>query len=224
LLGRDNLGQAGDGTGALVLVPGLVGGNMTFAAVSAGAAHACGVSILGAAFCWGYNAYGQLGDSAGANRLSPVLVRGGFAFVVLSAGGGHTCGLTAEGAAYCWGVNVYGQLGNGTATGEATTTGPSSPILVAAPAGVQFAAVSAGGGHTCGLTAAGAAYCWGGNGQGALGDGSANDSSSPVLVAGGVTFAETATSTPAVLLLRGPPTAGDGTSTASSAIVRQPRA
>ena len=104
-------------------------------------------------------------------------------FTVVSAGGYHTCGVTAAGAAYCWGDNFFGELGDG------TTTSRSSPVLVAAPAGVSFAAVSAGLRHTCGLTAAGVAYCWGYNGFGQLGDGTTTNRSSPVLVVGGVSLA-----------------------------------
>ena len=55
--------------------------------------------------------------------------------------------------------------------------------------GVSFAAVSAGDVSTCGVTAAGAAYCWGLNSNGQLGDGTTTNWLSPVLVAGGVSFA-----------------------------------
>src|SRR5439155_1060914 len=54
---------------------------------------------------------------------------------------------------------------------------------------LTFSAVTAGGNFTCGLTAASAAYCWGNNGNGQLGDGTTPGRLSPVLVAGGVTFA-----------------------------------
>src|SRR2546422_6751327 len=108
-------------------------------------------------------------------------------FAAVTASGLHTCGLTiVTGAAYCWGANGSGQLGDGTMTNR------SSPVLVQAPAGVSFAAVTGGDLHTCGLATglSAAAYCWGGNGSGQFGDGTTNNQSIPVLVQtpAGVTF------------------------------------
>ena len=42
--------------------------------------------------------------------------------------------------------------------------------------------------HACGLTVRGEAYCWGSNQYGQLGDGSTDDSATPVRVAGALTF------------------------------------
>jgi len=51
-----------------------VAGGVTFAAVSAGNGHTCGVTPAGAAYCWGINSGGQLGDGTTTNRLTPVRV------------------------------------------------------------------------------------------------------------------------------------------------------
>jgi len=92
-------------------------------------------------------------------------------------------------AAYCWGDNVFGQLGNGSTTGPQQCLGvPCSTTPVAVSGGLSFATVSAGHSHACALTTNGAAYCWGHNFAGDLGNGSTTDSSTPVAVSGGLTF------------------------------------
>jgi alpha-tubulin suppressor-like RCC1 family protein len=56
--------------------------------------------------------------------------------------------------------------------------------------GLTFATIAAGQNTTCGLTTAGAAYCWGSNTSGERGDGTYGTSiSTPTAVAGGHVFA-----------------------------------
>jgi alpha-tubulin suppressor-like RCC1 family protein len=83
---------------------------------------------------------------------------------LVSAGGRHTCMLDGDGRAWCWGDNEYGQLGDGTQQDHA------NPVRVAAPAGVSFSRLIAGGGHTCGLGSDDTAYCWGDGMAGQVGN------------------------------------------------------
>ncbi len=166
----------------------LVSGGLSFSALGAGAAHTCGLTSAGAAYCWGLDLFGELGSSPLTGNFSstPQAVSGGWSFVALTAGVYHTCGLTSLGAAYCWGDNETSQLGNGS-TGFSTDTTP-----VAVSGGLTFSALAAGSWHTFGLAGSGAAYCWGSNYGGQLGTGSATDSSIPVAVSGGLTFSAVA--------------------------------
>lgn len=185
--GLNGWGQLGDGTTTDRSSPVPVAGGLSFRVVSTGFRHSCAIAASGALQCWGLNRAGQLGDETTTDRSSPVPVAGGLTFVAVSAGDFHTCGITTAGTAYCWGANGDGQLGDGSTTNRLT------PTAVRMPNGISFAALNAGGFHTCGITAAGTVYCWGANSEGQLGDGSADSRTRPVLVAGGISFAAVST-------------------------------
>lgn len=189
--GENPDGQLGDGNRPNDSdTPVLVQGSPTFATVSAGANHTCGLTTSGAAHCWGRNFSGQLGNGSTGDSDTPVPVSGGLVFRSVDAGAWHTCGVTSSDEVYCWGLNFSGQLGDGNAPNNSDV-----PVLV--QGGLSFATVSAGGAFnsntgTCGLTTSGAAYCWGDNRFGQLGDGTGGNagdlSSMPVAVSGGITF------------------------------------
>lgn len=108
------------------------------------------------------------------------------AYTQIGAGYKHTCGLT-DGKVYCWGSNavdppttnntITGQLGIGSNSIDATT-----PTLVGGLlAGKFVTSISVGYNYTCAI-ANGAAYCWGSNSKGQLGNGNTTSSNVPVAV------------------------------------------
>jgi len=186
--GDNDYGALGNGSTVVYsAIPVPVSGGLRFASLSAGG-QTCGLTAAGLAYCWGLNLTGGLGDGTKTNRSTPVAVSGGLTFVQVSAGGGHSCGVTSDGAAWCWGFNGYGELGNGS-SGAISGSGANSTTPVAVLGGLSFAAVSAASMHTCGLTTTGAAYCWGDNSFGQLGDGTDSTRTTPVAVLGGLSFA-----------------------------------
>ncbi|MEP7344259.1 MAG: Ig-like domain-containing protein [Gemmatimonadaceae bacterium] len=166
-------------------------GTTHFVSIGAGDSHACALDTAGLAYCWGISWYGNLGavpqDRCSVNScsLAPLAVAGGLTFQALSVGDLHSCGLSPSGEAYCWGWNANGQLGNGKVS--ALEGGEAMPVAVGGGFS-SFAVISAGRSHTCALTAAGQAYCWGKNETGQLGTGTTTSSSLPLPVVGGLTF------------------------------------
>jgi alpha-tubulin suppressor-like RCC1 family protein len=106
-------------------------------------------------------------------------------FSTVDPGSSYSCGIATDGEAFCWGSG--GLLGD-------TTSRHDHPLPVLTD--VRFDTLAAARssassfGHTCALTAAGSAYCWGFNGEGQLGNSSFEPfSATPVAVAGGLSFA-----------------------------------
>jgi alpha-tubulin suppressor-like RCC1 family protein len=178
--GENSFGQIGNGTQTNAPSPvDVTGLSSGIAAVSAGGAHTCALTVGGGVTCWGYNGFGQLGDGGFANSPTPVDVEGlSSGVIAISAGGNHTCALTDAGGAKCWGLNLTGQLGDGTMMNR------PQPVDVSGLTS-DVAAVSAGQlSHSCALTTAGGVKCWGANGDGQLGNDSNAPSQLPVDVSG----------------------------------------
>lgn len=174
--GNNGSGQLGDGTQTFRSLPvDVTGLSSGVISITAGMYHTCALTAGGGAKCWGANGWGALGDGSTTMRLSPVDVSGltsGVAF--LTAGYNHTCALVAGGAK-CWGRNWYGQVGDG------TTTDRNAPVDVSdLTTGVS--SLAGGESHTCAALTGGGAKCWGANAYGQLGDGSHEDSHTPVEV------------------------------------------
>lgn len=176
--GSNTAGQLGDGTatnaGFPVSVAGLSSG---VSAVTAGTNHTCALRQSGSVNCWGGNATGQLGDSSQISRTTPVDVLGLSGVIALDAGAAHTCAVDGAGAVYCWGANNSGQLGNGNRLAQ------PQPVAVTGLPGAATS-VAAGVTHTCALLQGGRVFCWGGNENSQLGDGTAEDRLTPVEVSG----------------------------------------
>ncbi len=153
------------------------------ATIAASVVHTCALTGSGTVLCWGSNEYGQLGNGDTANSTAPVQVVGlPSAAVSIAAGYDSTCALTNTGTVWCWGDNANGQLGNGTFVQssvpmqvlDSTGNAPLSGVI----------AIAAGQYHTCAVTSAGAALCWGDNAKGELGNGTEIGSNLPVQVSG----------------------------------------
>jgi alpha-tubulin suppressor-like RCC1 family protein len=112
-------------------------------------------------------------------------------------------GESLTGAALVWSSSRDGALGTGTGVANATmspgvhvvrlTATDAQGLVGTDSISVTILAIiretiTAGARHSCGLTRTGAAYCWGANNNGQLGDGSLESRTTRVAVAGGHVF------------------------------------
>jgi alpha-tubulin suppressor-like RCC1 family protein len=164
-----------------------------------GGRHACAQARDKSFFCWGDHGEGALGPIVNPEicpaqgrpcSTTPRAVTPSPAFVQVAVShGGRTCGLTVDGVAYCWGDNADNTVGTDSEVCRVPGVVPfaciHNPTRVRGD--VRFASLSLGG-SLCGLTAQGAAYCWGLNNFGQLGDGTRTNRVEPTPVSGGLAF------------------------------------
>jgi alpha-tubulin suppressor-like RCC1 family protein len=182
-------GALGNATTLRSAAPVLVSGGLRFRTVVAGGGlilipseeqeqfASCGITTDSLAYCWGDASTGVLG-TGGGGALTPLRVAGGHKFRGINMGNAHACAVTPWDVAFCWGTNTHGQVGDGTIVTR------YKPVRVAG--GLQFNSVTTNpySEHSCGVTVAFKAYCWGFNVNGQVGDGTTTSRSVPVPVAG----------------------------------------
>ena len=159
-----------------VQVKGLTSGVL---AVSAGADSTSAIMADGSVVTWGFASNGELGNGSAESDSStgggvgnassvPVKVTGLSSRAISISTGQAPCVATTAGTVECWGI-------------IAEYAGTPVPVL-----GLdQVTAIATGGNigpqfFTCAVAEAGVTYCWGGNAEGQLGDGTTTNSGLPV--------------------------------------------
>jgi alpha-tubulin suppressor-like RCC1 family protein len=146
--------------------------------VQAATRHLARAATAGALLAWGDGANGQLGNGTTTDRHLPTAVHipARTKITQVRAGCFHTVALTSTGKVLAWGLNNLGQLGNG------TTTDRTAPVKVTLPVGVKVTEVRAGCFDSLALTSTGQVLAWGFGLQGGLGNGTFDNSDTPVMV------------------------------------------
>lgn len=184
--GSGSYGRLGTGFHEDEDIPAKVAGGLEFTTISAGRDFTCGLNTVGKLYCWGRNVEGQLGngestEDTGEGEDEPVEVATSERFIDISAGYYTACAVSEDGTPYCWGLNDDGMLGR-ESTDETCDSDPFSTTPVVVSSSISLETITVGRGHVCGRADNGAAYCWGTNGRGQLGDNTQDSSANPVRI------------------------------------------
>jgi alpha-tubulin suppressor-like RCC1 family protein len=183
--GSDKQGQLGVGEGSTRVPPTEVAFTGSVVKVGAGDFFTCAM-VQGdeskRVSCFGQNHRGQLGDGTFEDRPFPEQALFGAVFDI-DVGGFFVLAAPESGdtSLFGWGENSYGQLGP-------TTLGEDTPDPVEVTPPWNLIDFSAGLGHACAARWSEERpwdiVCWGGNGQGQLGDGTTVSRAEPRVVEG----------------------------------------
>lgn len=153
----------------------------TMTSLAAGTEHTCLIRTDtgrdSSVWCTGMNTHGQLGTGTTVRSLQfvPSLITSATS---VAAGGDTTCAVRTDATLWCWGTlpTALDPLATRPTVTYADVLSPAQMPLV----GVRSVAV--GRRHHCAVLLNGTAWCWGANEHGQLGDGTTNDSVTPVRV------------------------------------------
>lgn len=171
-------GQLGNGTNNVINpMPVTVSGITNATAIAVGGNHSCALLSDQTVLCWGHGQLNIAQTSDGTNQNDtaiPVAINGLTSVIALSIGGGtYNCALINDGTLKCWGSIISG--------GKTPSFILSTPTPTNIPSIANAVAVSVALYGACTLINDGTVQCWGAH---PLGDGTNNDSSTPVTVSG----------------------------------------
>jgi alpha-tubulin suppressor-like RCC1 family protein/precorrin-6B methylase 1 len=178
--------QLGDGTTTNRLSPTAITDLTGIAEITAGVFGSCARLNDNTVRCWGSGNNGGLGDGNQTYQTSTKTSPTGLSNVSLISRGpgwGNECALLNSGTLKCWGLNDNGQIGDN------STTMRLSPVTVSGFA-AAIVGIDVGFYTSCAVLANGTAMCWGWNGYGQIGDGSATNKYVPTLVSGLTTVSQ----------------------------------
>lgn len=171
-------GQLGNGSNNMTNpTPVTVSGITNATAIAAGSNHNCALLSDQTVRCWGIGQLNIAQPSDGTNQNDtavPVTVNGLTSVIALSiSGGSYDCALISDGSVKCWGSIISGWKI------------PSFRLFTLTPTSIpgiaNAVAVSTSFAGACALSNEGKVQCWGVR---PLGDGTSNDSLTPVMVIG----------------------------------------
>jgi alpha-tubulin suppressor-like RCC1 family protein len=179
--GDNRAGQLGDGTLTSSVTPVEVAGVTDAIAIATSYELSCVLHEGGTVSCWGSGSNGRLGNGANDSSPVPVEVTGLTNVVEIGAGFSTACALRDDGTVACW--------GRGGNYGSDVFSDTNVPVDVPGLTGVEHLSTASHGGtsltsRTCGVRGDGSAFCWGLNADGQHGDGTQNDSRTPVEIPG----------------------------------------
>jgi alpha-tubulin suppressor-like RCC1 family protein/phosphodiesterase/alkaline phosphatase D-like protein len=190
--GYNGFGQLGDGTSVTGLSPvrvnqaGILAGKV-ITNIAAGANHSLVLCADATVVTWGYNVFGNLADgtTSSTGRFVPAAVVSSGVLAGKTVIGLSSCADTclvrcADGTLASWGFGQNGELGNGQLADAQTT-----PVLVTRTgvlSGKTPVVMASGWGHHLVGCSDGTLVAWGYNSSGQLGDNSATNRLTPVLV------------------------------------------
>jgi len=190
--GQNNGGVLGNGSATRLqsLVPESVNGLTRVTAISTSSDDTCALLKGGTLKCWGFNEYGELGpgtygpDSCDTGDVSfgcsttPMTVKGITNVIAVSVRPHSTCAVVKNGRVICWGENISPHSVQ--AKGFVTMNGIAGATAITGPGDIAVYGTDE---YACALLSTRAVRCWGANGRGQLGNGSAIDSTAPTTVA-----------------------------------------
>ena len=173
--GDNSAGQFGGGDAEMQPIPIAVEGRHGAVELVGGETYSCARDGGDAIWCSGLNARGELGIGSTTPSPEPVEIPGVTASALAGGYQGMCAIRAADGQVLCWGSNDLGQL-------DATSVGQDvlSPIGIAGVTGATR--IAAGLRHGCAVVGGGGGMCWGDNGDGQLGTGSAGSPQDAVTI------------------------------------------